>query len=66
MFLNEHTLSAENITQDILDKLNNRNEDLLHARRRMASEWTRHLVEVQEWGLKKGQKEPSEELLQII
>ena len=32
----------------------------------MASEWTRHLAKVQEWGLKKGQKEPDEELLQII
>ena len=32
----------------------------------MASEWTRHLAELQEWGLKKGQKEPSKELLQII
>ena len=66
-FLNEHALlPLENITQDKLDELNNRNEDLSHTRRRMASEWTRHLEELQEWELKKGQKELSKELLQII
>ena len=66
-FLNEHAmLPPEEITHDVLDELNKRKEELSHIRQRMTSEWTRHLTEVQEWGLKHGQKEPSEELLQII
>ena len=65
-FLNEHALLPDKVTPDKLEELNTRNEDLSNARRRMASEWARHLVEVQEWGLKKGQKEPSEELLHTI
>ncbi len=65
-FLNKHALTQENVTQDQLDELDNQTENLSHTRRRMASEWARHLAEIQEWGLQKGQKEPSEELLQII
>ena len=66
-FLNEHALlPPEEITHDVLDELNKQKEELSHIRQRMTSEWTRHLTEVQEWGLKQGQREPSEELRQII
>ena len=46
--------------------LNIASTKLSHVRQRMATEWHRHLKEVAEGGLKHGQKEPSEELRQII
>ena len=66
-FLNKHALlPPEKITHDVLDELVTASTKLSHVRQRMTSEWQRHLTEVQEWGLKQGQREPSEELRQII
>ena len=66
-FLNEHALlPPEEITNDILDELVVATNKLSQLRQKMTSEWQRHLTEVREWGLKQGQKEPSEELRHII
>ena len=53
-FLNDNALTPEKVTEDKLNELYNRNEDLTTARRKMTFAWERHLKEVQEWGLQKG------------
>ena len=66
-FLNDHALlPPEEITEEAMSVLNIASTKLSHVRQRMATEWHRHLKEVAEGGLKHGQKEPSEELKQII
>ena len=66
-FLNEHALlPPEKITEDAMEELIIASTKLSHVRQRMATEWHRHLNEVAEWGLRQGQKEPSEELKQLI
>ncbi len=49
--------------EDKLEELFDRNEDLETARQKMTSAWARHLAQLQEWGLRKGQQETGEDLL---
>ncbi len=66
-FLNDHALlPPEEITEEAMSVLNIASTKLSHVRQRMATEWHRHLKEVAEGGLEHGQKEPSEELKQLI
>ena len=57
-FLKDNALSPENVTGDKLRELYNQNQELEIARQKMASARARHLTQLQEWGLRKGQQEP--------
>ncbi len=65
-FLNENALIPAEVMEEKLNELCNRSKDLSTTRQRMNSAWARHLTEVQEWGLEKGQQEPSDNLKQLI